>query len=443
MTEQLTLPSNVEAERYVLGACMLSPRAVDDVAEILRITDFHDGRHATIYGAIRRLHDEDKPTDVVAVTDELIRSSELIGHLDAAYLHTLTGDVPTASNASYWADIVREAAIRRHLIEGARCAAEVAADPSVHRDDVAEMARDALDQVEDATARGVDAIGDWFLDYAESLTAKPSYTPTPWYDLNQLIFGFRDGGMYVIAARPGDGKTIMAVQCALALAKHRPVLFVSLEMERQEIASRAMASMAQIFIGNLNRHQLSDSEWKAFAGKRAELEAMPLVIVDSSEVSTIPQLKAKVRAVKRRFKRNPVVIVDYLQLLSSPVKAESRQVEVAGFSRALKLAAQQWKVPVLALSQLNRGGAQRKGKAAEPMLSDLRESGAIEQDADVVMLLHRKAIPGNPDELKVMVAKSRQGQQGDVSLVWQGQFSRVLSKYQVSPHLDFNQKEAS
>lgn len=439
MNDQVTLPSNLEAERYVLGACMISNRAIDDVSEILRAIDLHDTRNVTVYAAIRRLHDQDKPTDVVAVTDELIRSGELIGNLDVAYLHELTSAVPTAANAGYWAELVREAAVRRHLIEASHRAAQIAADPSVHRDDVAELARDAFDQVEDATSKGVDAIGDWFMDYAESLTEKPSYAPTPWYDLNQLIFGFRDGGMYVIAARPGDGKSIVAVQCALELAKTRPVLFVSLEMERTEIAARAISSRGQIFIGSLNRHQLTDTDWQSFAKHRAEIEALPLSIVDSSEVSTIPQLKAKVRAVRRRYKRNPVVIVDYLQLLSSPVKAESRQVEVAGFSRALKLAAQQWRVPVIALSQLNRGGAQRKGKGAEPVLSDLRESGAIEQDADAVMLLHRKPIPGNADELKVIVAKNRQGQQGAVSLVWQGQFSRVLSKYQVSPHLDFNE----
>lgn len=437
---ELALPSNVEAERYVLGACMLSPRAVDDVSEVLKVADLHDTRHVTAYGAIRRLHDQDKPTDVVAVVDELIRSGELLGNLDAAYLHRLTDDVPTAANASYWAELVREAAVRRHVIEGAQRATQVASDATVPAADVTELARDAFDQIEDAAARGVESIGDWFLDFAASLNEKPSYTPTPWYDLNQLIFGVRDGGMYVIAARPGDGKSIMAVQIALALAKERPVLFVSLEMNREEIAARAIASMGQIFIGSLNKHQLTDSDWRAFATHRAALEALPLVIVDSAEVSTIPQLKAKARAVRRKYKRNPVVIVDYLQLLNTHERVENRQQAVAGFSRALKLSAQQWKVPVIALSQLNRGSTQRKGKAAEPQLSDLRESGAIEQDADVVMLLHRKPIAGSPDELKVIVAKNRQGQQGDASLVWQGQFSRVLSKYQANEHIDFNNK---
>ncbi len=434
---ELALPANVDAERYVLGACMLSPRAVDDVAEVLQVTDMHETRHAATYAAIRRLHDQDKPTDVVAVVDELITAGELIGNLDASYLHALTDEVSTTANAGYHAGLVKDAAIRRHVIEGARRAAQVATDATVSASDVTELARDAFDQIEGRTSQGVEAIGDWFMDYAESLTEKPSYTPTPWYDLNQLIFGVRDGGMYVIAARPGDGKSIMAVQIALALAKQRPVLFVSLEMNREEIAARAISSMGKIFIASLNRHQLTDTEWKAFAAHRAALEALPLVIVDSSKVETIPQLKAEARAVRRKYKQNPVVIVDYLQLLNTHERVENRQQAVAGFSRSLKLSAQQWKVPVIALSQLNRGSTQRKGKAAEPQLSDLRESGAIEQDADVVMLLHRKPVPSAADELKVIVAKNRQGQQGAASLVWQGQFSSVLSKYQANEHIDF------
>ena len=437
---ELALPSNVEAERYVLGACMLSTRAIDDVAEVLKPTDLHETRHATIYAALRRLHDQDKPTDVVAVTDELIRSGELIGNLDAAYLHALTDEVPTTANANYHAELVREAAIRRHVIEASQRAVQVATDATVPASDVAELARDVFDQVDDVATRGVESIGDWLTGHLESLTEKPSYVPTPWYDLNGLIYGFRDGGMYVIAARPGDGKTIMGVQVALDQAKRRPVLFVSLEMARGEIANRALSALGQVHIGSINKSQLTGTEWHAVAAARTELAGLPLVIADASQVSTIPQLRAMVRGVRRKYKRNPVVVIDYLQLLTSHERVESRQVEVAGFSRALKQSAIQWGVPVVALSQLNRGVTARRGKAAEPVLSDLRESGAIEQDADVALLLHRKAVAGHPDELKVIVAKNRQGQQGEVSLVWQGQFSRVLSKYQVSPHLDFNQK---
>lgn len=424
-----------DAERYVLGAVMLSRTALDEVAEVLTPADMSTPRHETVFAAIRRLHDQDAPTDLVAVGDELLRTGEMQGNLTPEYLHELTSAVPTASNAAYHARIVKEAAVRRRVRDATEKAAAAVADTTIPTDDLIDLARAAFDDIDADTTRGVETVGDWITGFITTLAEKPTYTPTPWYDLNQLMYGLRDGGMYVIAARPGDGKTIMGVQLALDQAKRRPVLFVSLEMKREEIASRALSAMGQVFIGSLNRHQLTDTEWRSIATQRTELARLPLVIADSSEVATIPQLKAKVRAVRRRFKRNPLVVVDYLQLLTSRERAESRQVEVAGFSRALKQAAIQWDVPVVALSQLNRAGAARKGRGAEPQLSDLRESGAIEQDADVVFLLHRKPVTGKPDELKVIVAKNRQGQQGEATLVWQGQFSRVLSRYQADEHL--------
>lgn len=432
MTEAPTMPVDVEAERYVLGAVMLSPAALDEVSEILTPAHLYEPRHQSVYAAVRRLHDAGKPTDVVAVGDELLRSKEFVGNLDASYLHALTDNVATAANAAYHAQIVLENATRRHMLDAAARVSALASDRSVDATTAVELAREQLDGIGETTQRAVETIGDWFIGYAQSLTEKPSFTPTPWYDINTLINGFRDGGMYIVAARPGDGKTIIAVQCALAFAEERPVLFVSLEMQREEIAGRMIASRAQIFLGSIAKHALADAEWRAFQAHRGALERLPLAVVGSDEVSSIPELKAKVRAMRRRFKRNPVVIVDYLQLLTSPTHVESRQVEVAGFSRSLKLAAQQWGVPVIALSQLNRGSAQRKSQ--EPQLSDLRESGAIEQDADVVMLLSRKTNRG-VDEMTVNVAKNRQGRTGQASLVWQGQFSRVLSKHDARTQL--------
>lgn len=422
-----------DAERYVLGAVMLSRTALDEVAEILSPADMSIPMHETIYAAIRRLHDQDAPTDVVAVADELIRVGALQGNLDAAYLHTLTDGVPTASNAGYHARIVKGAAVRRRVRAATEKAAAVVGDESIPTEDVVELARAAFDEVDAETSQGVEAIGDWYLDFLGSLDQKPSYTPTPWYDLNQFIYGVRDGGMYVIAADTGGGKTIVALQIARSLAVERPVLYVSLEMGREEIAARLAAQTGQVFLGAINRHQLSKSDWEALNRHRAEIARLPLSIVTSDEVSTIPQIKAKVRATARRFKRNPVVIVDYLQLLSSHERVENRQQEVAGFSRSLKLAAQQWNVPVIALSQLRRGQAGQKKQ--EPSLHDLRESGQIANDADVVLLLHRKAVKQAADELKVIVGKNRQGQTGEATLVFQGQFARVLSRYQANEQL--------
>ncbi|TLF33257.1 DnaB-like helicase C-terminal domain-containing protein [Microbacterium sp. 5K110] len=422
---------SVEAERSVLGAVMLDPAACDEVAEILQPSDFSTPAHQAVYAAVRRLHDAGDPTDAVAVEAALAAAGELVGHVDATLIYSLTDAVATASAAGYHAGIVLDEAKRRRVRDGAAKAIALANDQGLPTEDMVELARAAFDDVDAGVVKGVQPIGSWIRDYVAGLAEKPSYTPTPWHDLNQLIFGFRDGGMYVAAARPGDGKSMMAVQIALAFAEHRPVLFVSLEMAREEIAGRMIAAHSQVFIGSLNKHRLSNTETEAAEVAAAHFEKLPIVIVDSSHVSTIPQLKAAVRSVHRIYRRNPVVIVDYLQLLNTHERVENRQQAVAGFSRALKLAAQQWLVPVIALSQLNRANAGRKGKAAEPQLTDLRESGAIEQDADVVLLLHRFRAPGR-DELKVIVAKNRQGQTGELTLIWQGQFSRVLSKYQAN-----------
>jgi replicative DNA helicase len=431
----MTLP---DAERYVLGAIMLSRTALDEVSEILTAGDMSVPAHETIYTAIRSLHDADHPTDVVAVTDELLRRGELMGNLDAAFLHTLTSDVPTSANVAYYAQMVKAASKRRRVRDAISKAGAAANDDTITADDALEIARAAFDDVDADTSRGVEAIGDWYLDFLGSLGEKPSYTPTPWYDLNQLIYGFRDGGMYVVAADTGNGKTIVALQIARALAAERPVLYVSLEMGRDEIAARLAAQTGQVFLGSINRHQLADSDWRALNAHRQEIERLPLSIVTSDEVSTIPQIKAKVRATARRYRRNPVVVVDYLQLLTSHMQVENRQQEVAGFSRSLKLAAQQWSVPVIALSQLRRGQAGQKKQ--EPTLHDLRESGQIANDADVVLLLHRKPVKAAADELKVIVGKNRQGQTGEASLVFQGQFARVLSKYQATEQIDFEQR---
>lgn len=417
---------------------MLSRAALDEVSEVLNPGDFSVPAHEAVYAATRSLHDADKPTDVVAVVDELIRRGELLGNLDASYVHGLTDGLPTSANASYYAAMVKAASKRRRLRTALDRGLTAANNETASADDALEVARAALEEVDADTSRGVEAIGDWYLSFLSGLEEKPSYTPTPWYDLNQLIYGFRDGGMYVVAADTGNGKTVVALQIARALAEHRPVLYVSLEMGRDEIAARLAAQTGQVFLGSINRHQLAQSDWRALEAHRQEIERLPLSIVTSDEVSTIPQIKAKVRATSRRFKRNPVVVVDYLQLLTSHTQVENRQQEVAGFSRSLKLAAQQWGVPVIALSQLRRGQVgQRK---QEPTLNDLRESGQIANDADVVLLLHRKPVKAAADELKVIVGKNRQGQTGEASLVFQGQFARVLSKYQANEQINFEQR---
>ena len=438
---EVQLPVNVEAEHAALGSVLISRKALDEVTELLQVRDFHVPRHQAVYAAVRRLHDADEPVDTVTVVDELMKQGALQGGLDVAFIQGLTESVATASTAGFYAGIVREQSVRRQVLEAAHRAAQIATDQSVQPAALVELARETFDEVGgEAQTRDVEAIGDWLTDYLTSLDQKPNYTPSPWYDLNDLINGFRDGGMYVVAARPAVGKTVIGVQIAKHIAKERPVVIVSLEMDRNEIAARLIAQDGQVFLGSLNKHELSKAEFDHANQARSRLADLPLVILGSDEVTTIPQLKAKVRQVARKFKQNPVVIIDYLQLFTSDGHVESRQVEVSGFSRQLKLAAQQWRVPVVALSQLNRGSANRKKH--EPVLSDLRESGAIEQDADCVLLLHPKEVRGAADDLVIIVAKNRQGRTGSVTLQMQGQFARAVAKAGWSEELNYNGKAA-
>ena len=438
---EIQLPVNVEAEHAVLGSILISPKALDEVTELLQVHDFHVPRNQTVYGAIRRLYDAEEPVDTVTVVDELLKGGELQGGLDTAFVQGLADSVVTATSAGFYAAIVKEQSVRRQVLQAAQRAAAIATDQSVQPASLAELARETFDEVGgEAQTRDVEVIGDWLSDYLVSLDEKPRYTPSPWYDLNDLINGFRDGGMYVVAARPSVGKTVIGVQIAKHIAQERPVLFVSLEMDRNEIAARLIAQTGQVFLGALNKHELSGKEFELANQARVRLAELPLVILGSNEITTIPQLKAKVRQVARKFKQTPVVIIDYLQLFTSDGHVESRQVEVSGFSRQLKLAAQQWRVPVVALSQLNRGSANRKKQ--EPVLSDLRESGAIEQDADCVLLLHPKEVRGAADDLVIIVAKNRQGRTGSVTLQMQGQFARAVAKAGWSEELNYNGKAA-
>ena len=439
---EIQLPVNVEAEHAVLGSILISPKALDEVSEILTGTDFHVPNHQTIYEAIRRLRDNEEPVDVVTVTDELLRMKALQAGLDTAFVHELTSKVATASNAPYYAAIVREQSLRRQVLDAATKAAHIAVDPSIDAETLAEVAREGFDGVGTRTTkRGVPVLGDWIDDYLGSLNSKPSYQPSPWRDLNDLINGFRNGGLYAIGARPAVGKSIVAAQIALHLAKERPVLFVSMEMPREEIAARLFAQTGQVALESLNKHEIFDSQWNALAAARAKLIELPFTIVGSEEVSTIPAMRAVVREMRRKHGRNPAVFIDYLQLFESVGPVESRQVAVAGFSRALKRAAQQWEVPIVALSQLNRGSANRKKN--EPTLSDLRESGAIEQDADCVILLNENPRPGYAEGLDFIVAKNRQGRTGTASLLRQGQFARIVQKDGWSEQLDFNNGKAA
>lgn len=410
-----------QAERSVLGASMLSRRALDEILPMISPDDFERWQDGEIWRSIQALSNASQGVDAITVADELIRRGDLEKIGGAHVLHELTGEVPTAANAGYYAGIMLGDALKRRLRNSSVEIAQIASGEG----DSEEISEKARASIEGATRRGVrDAapILDSLDATLAALAEPPLYHLTVWKHLNDLISGWMPGGLYVIGARPGDGKTILGLQSAADLTRHGAVAFSSLEMSTQDLTKRLFAMRGGIHMTNLSRNSLSPAAWDTVARLRPEIAKMPLFIDDRSHV-TIAQIRAHARAVARRTGKLGAVVVDYLQLISGTDSRRPRHEVVGEISRALKILARELQVPVIALSQLNRNSE----NGQRPTLADLRESGTIEQDADVVILLQRERDPeGVPtDELAVVVAKNRQGRTGEFPLVWEGEFARV------------------
>ena len=428
-----TPPQDIAAEQSVLGAMLLSKDAIAEVVETLREADFYRPAHQIIYGAILDLYSRGEPADAVTVAAELSRIGESARVGGAPYLHTLVASVPTAANAHYYARIVSERAILRRLVEaGTRIvtmgyAGDGEVDSIVDRAqaevyDVAgrrtsedyaplsEILAGAMDEIEAISGRGGALAG----------------VPTGFTDLDNLTNGLHPGQMVVVAARPSVGKSTLGLDLARAASikhGHTSVIF-SLEMGRNEIVMRLLSAEAQIPLTSMRAGTMSDSDWQRLARKMSQVSEAPLFIDDSPNL-TMMEIRAKARRLKQRHDLK-LVIIDYLQLMTSGRRVESRQVEVSEFSRQIKLLAKELDVPVVAISQLNRGPEQRTDK--KPMLSDLRESGSIEQDADMVVLLHREDLyerdSPRAGEADFIVAKHRNGPTATITVTFQGHYSR-------------------
>lgn len=429
-----TPPQDVAAEQSVLGAMMMSKDAIGDVAEVLRGRDFYRPAHEIIFDAILGLYGRGEPADAITVADELTKRGELGrvgGHI---YIHDLLATVSIASNASYYAEIVREKAILRRLVEAAMKISQLG---YAGQGDVAGIV-DAAQQAVYAVAEGktgddyepLSALMESTLDEIEALSANGvmAGVPTGFIDLDELTNGLHPGQMVIIAARPGVGKSTLGLDFARAAAIQHGLCaaFFSLEMTKTEIVMRLISAEAQVPLGDIRKGHMSDENWRRIAKKTADVSAAPLFIDDSPN-QTMMEIRAKARRLKQRHDLK-LVIVDYMQLMSSGKRVESRQLEVSEFSRQMKLLAKELDVPVIALSQLNRGPEQRTDK--KPMLSDLRESGSLEQDADVVILLHRDDMYNSASErageADLIVAKHRNGQTKTVTVAFQGHYSRFV-----------------
>ncbi|REF36450.1 primary replicative DNA helicase [Thermasporomyces composti] len=431
-------PHDVAAEQCVLGSMMLSKDAIADVIEEVRGSDFYRPAHETVFEAILDLYGRGEPADAVTVAAELQRRGELTRVGGAPYLHTLIASVPSAANASYYAAIVREKAILRRLVEAGTKITQMAYAGDGDVDDIVDRAQAEIYNVtERRTSEDyapLSEIMEATLDEIEAIGARDSMVgvPTGFADLDALTNGLHPGQLIVIAARPGVGKSILALNLARAAAIHNNLASVifSLEMSRTEITMRLLSAEARVPLQHMRQGTMSDDDWAKLARKMGEVSGAPLFIDDSPNM-TLMEIRAKCRRLRQRHDLR-LVIVDYLQLMTSGKKVESRQVEVAEFSRNLKLLAKELGVPVVALSQLNRSPEQRTDK--RPMLADLRESGSIEQDADMVILLHREDAyereSSRPGEADFIIAKHRNGPTATITVAFQGHYQRFVDMAQ-------------
>ena len=437
-----TMPHDDVAEQSVLGGMLLSKDAIADVVESLRASDFYKPAHETIYEAILSLYGHGSPADAITVADELKKRGELTRVGGAAYIHTLIASVPTAANAQYYAEIVKEHAIMRRLIEAGTKIAQLGYANETEVDTLVDQAQAEIYAVTDGNAKEdyvsfSDALEETINEIdANSNRPEGVYgVPTDFIEFDELTGGLHGGQMIVIAARPGVGKSTLALDIARSASIHHQMttVFFSLEMSRTELAMRILSAEGKISMGRLKKGDLDTEGWTNLATLQGRIDSAPLFIDDSPNM-TLMEIRAKCRRLKQRNDLK-LVVLDYLQLMSSGKKVESRQQEVSEFSRSLKLLAKELDVPVIALSQLNRGSEQRTDK--RPMVSDLRESGSIEQDADMVILLHREDMY-NPDservgEADMIIAKHRGGPTRTIPLAFSGKYSRFNNMANEAP----------
>lgn len=429
-----TPPQDLAAEQSVLGGMLLSKDAIADVIEILRSNDFYRPAHEIIYESIIELYGHGEPVDPVTVSAELTKRGEIAKVGGAPYLHTLLSSVPTAANANYYARIVREQSILRKLIEAGTKVVQLGYAGEGEVDDTVDKAQAEIFAVTERRASEdyvkLNTLLPEALDQIEAISRGTVVegVMTGFKELDILTNGLHPSNMIVLAARPAMGKSTLGLDIARNASIHNKATSVifSLEMSRSEITMRMLSAEARVPLNSIRSGQLSDEDWARLARRMGEISEAPLFIDDSPNLSMM-EIRAKARRLKQRHDLK-LIIIDYLQLMTSGKRVENRQQEVSEFSRQLKLLAKELEIPVIAISQLNRSPEQRSDK--RPMLSDLRESGSIEQDADVVILLHRDDVydsQNRPGEADLMVAKHRNGPTKTVTVSAQLHYSRFVN----------------
>jgi replicative DNA helicase len=434
-------PHNLDAEQSLLGAMLLARDAIAAAVETCGSDDFYKPAHGFIFDAITTLYSRGEPSDPVTVADELSRAGllEPIGGLPA--LISLQADTPATTNAARYARIVEEHALLRRLIAVAGEIAEMGY--SVPEDVTAAVDRaeslvfevaerrvtDSLKPLQGLLVETLDRLERLF-DLGEAITG----VPTGYIDLDERLYGLQPSSLVIVGARPAMGKTSFALGIAAhaAMEARVPTLVFSLEMSHDELTQRLLVSEARVDAGRIRNGKLADSDWPKISQAIARLGDAPLFIDDNPNL-TVMEMRAKARRLKAREGGLGLIIVDYLQLMSSRATAENRQIEVSSISRGLKILARELEVPVVALSQLSRNLEMRADK--RPQLADLRESGSLEQDADVVLFLYRdemyNAESADRGSAEVIVAKHRNGPTGKCHLAFLDHYTRFANMARV------------
>ena len=440
--ESLKLPPHsVEAEQSVLGGLLLENEALDKIADILSDNDFYRHDHRLIFQHISKLIEHNKPADIVTVAESLESTAELSGVGGLAYLGALAQNTPTAANIRRYAEIVRERAVMRKLVEVGSGIADSAFNP---------QGRDAQQLLDEAEARifqiaeGGKRSSEGFIDIKVLLPQvadridqlfqrdNPSDVtgiPTGFTDLDSMTSGFQPGELIIVAGRPSMGKTALSLNIAefVALDYGAPVAVFSMEMAATQLAMRMIGSVGRLDQHKMRTGRLEDDDWVRLTTALGKLNDAPIFIDEGAALGSF-DVRARARRLHRQCGKLGLIVVDYLQLMSAPVnrQGENRATEISEISRSLKALAKELDVPVVALSQLNRSVEQRPDK--RPVMSDLRESGAIEQDADLILFIYRDEVYNaeSPDKgtAEIIIAKQRNGPIRRLKLTFLGEHTR-------------------
>jgi replicative DNA helicase len=433
-------PHSIEAEQSLLGALLLDNSAFDKVADLISAEDFYRDDHRRIYRHIIKLIDQAKPADMVTVSDSIESSEDKDKIGGSNYLGALAQNTPSALHIRRYAEIVRDKSVQRRLAQVSTEIAETALTPSGK--DVAQMLDEAearimevgekgqrgtqgFEQIQPVLARVFERVDFLFRrDNKSDVTG----LPTGFIDLDKQTAGLQEGDLVIVAGRPSMGKTAFALNIAehVSVSNGIPVAIFSMEMGSSQLATRLLGSIGRVDQQKLRTGNLSDEEWSQLSGAMERLHNAPMFIDETGGLNSL-ELRTRARRIHRQCGKLGLIVVDYLQLMSGTTDGENRATEVSEISRSLKSLAKELKCPVVALSQLNRALESRNEK--RPMMSDLRESGAIEQDADLILFVYRDEVysPDKPEtkgRAEIIIGKQRNGPIGKVDLAFLGQYTR-------------------